>query len=89
MPAIRRLAVPSVGLLIFFAIGGAVICAKARSAGGAIAFSSVALVLFIGTPVGAGLPNAVSTFLSTLDDSTTPALTHTPPRRAEATDGRR
>ncbi len=45
-----------VGLLIVFAILGAVICAKTRSAAGAVVFSLVALVLFVSTPVGQGLP---------------------------------
>jgi hypothetical protein len=65
---------PSVGVLIFFAIVGAVICAKARVPGGAVVFALVALVLFVSTPVGAGLPGAVATFLSTLDNAATPAL---------------
>lgn len=65
---------PSVGVLIFFAIVGAVICAKSRVPGGAVVFALVALVLFVSTPVGAGLPGAVSTFLSTLDNAATPAL---------------
>jgi hypothetical protein len=50
----------SVGLLIFFAIAGAFVCAKARVAAGAVVFSLVALVLFVTTPVGAGLPGAAS-----------------------------
>jgi hypothetical protein len=66
--------VPSVGVLIFFAIVGAVICAKARVAGGAVVFALVALVLFVSTPAGAGLPGALSGFLSTLDSAATPAL---------------
>lgn len=65
----------SIGLLIVFAILGAVICAKARVAGGAVVFSLLALVLFISTPAGAGLPGAVSDFLGTLNDSATPPLT--------------
>jgi hypothetical protein len=65
---------PSVGVLIFFAIVGAVICAKARVPGGAVVFALVALVLFVSTPVGAGLPGAVATFLSTLDNAATPTL---------------
>lgn len=65
----------SIGLLIVFAILGAVICAKARVAGGAVAFSLLALVLFISTPAGAGLPGTVSDFLGTLNDSATPPLT--------------
>jgi len=64
--------VESVGILIFFAIVGAAICAKARVAGGAIVFSLVALVLFIGTPAGAGLPGMVADFLSTVSESSQP-----------------
>ncbi|MDN5852372.1 MAG: hypothetical protein L0K86_05890 [Actinomycetia bacterium] len=64
----------SAGVLIFFAIIGAVICAKARVAGGAIVFSLIALVLFVGTPAGAGLPGAISTFLSVVNGAATPAL---------------
>lgn len=65
---------PSAGVLILFAIVGSAICAKSRSAGGAILFGVVAVVLFISTPVGAGLPGAVSTFVSTFDHAATPAL---------------
>jgi hypothetical protein len=69
----------SVGVLILFAIVGAVICAKARVAAGAVVFSLVALVLFVATPAGQGLPEAISSFFSTVDRSTTPALTHEAP----------
>lgn len=71
----------SVGLLILGAIVGAFICAKTRSAAGAVVFSLVAVVLFIGTPVGQGLPEAISTVMSTVDQATTPALSG--PQRAE------
>ena len=64
----------SVGLLILLAILGAFICAKTRSAAGAVVFSLVALVLFIGTPVGQGLPGAIGGLMSAVDDATTPAL---------------
>jgi hypothetical protein len=64
----------SIGVLIVFAIIGAVICARARVAGGAVVFALIALVLFIGTPVGAGLPSALSEFVNTLNQSTTPVL---------------
>ncbi|GAA3249493.1 hypothetical protein GCM10017691_60600 [Pseudonocardia petroleophila] len=64
----------SVGVLIFFALIGAFICARARVAGGAIVFSLVAFVLFISTPAGSGLPGAISDFLSTIDQASTPAL---------------
>jgi hypothetical protein len=62
----------SVGVLIFFAIVGAVICAKARVAGGAIVFALVALVLFVGTPAGAGLPAMVSDFLGAVGQASKP-----------------
>lgn len=72
----------SVGLLILFAVVGAGICAKARSALGAIVFSLVALVLFISTPVGEGLPGAVTSFMSGFDQAATPALNGQMPERA-------
>lgn len=64
----------SVGLLIFFAIVGAVICAKARVPGGAIVFALVGLVLFVGTPVGAGLPGMVSDFVSAIGEASQPLI---------------
>lgn len=60
------------GLLIFFAVLGAVICAKARVPAGAVVFSLIALVLFVVTPMGSGLPDAVSGFLSTVSEATQP-----------------
>ena len=72
----------SVGALILFSILGAVICAKARVAGGAIVFSLIALVLFVSTPAGSGLPRAVSGFVSTVDGAATPAFTSTPSEAA-------
>ena len=77
----------SVGALILFAVLGAAICAKARVAGGAIAFASIALVLFVSTPAGSGLPRVVSGFLSTVDGAATPALTET--SREASVDDRR
>ncbi|MHA6779610.1 hypothetical protein ACVGOW_01210 [Pseudonocardia saturnea] len=62
----------AVGLLIFFAVVGAAICAKARIAGGAVVFALLALVLFIGTPAGAGLPGMVADFLSTVGAASEP-----------------
>lgn len=62
----------SVGVLIFFAILGAFICAKARVAGGAVIFSLIALVLFIGTPVGSGLPDAVGAVLESVSKASQP-----------------
>ena len=65
----------SVGALILFSILGAWICAKARVSGGAIVFALIALVLFVSTPAGRALPEAVAGFVSTVGDATTPALT--------------
>lgn len=65
---------PNVGVLILFAIVGAVICARARVAGGAVVFGVIAIVLFVSTPVGAGLPGAITTFLSSFDHAATPML---------------
>lgn len=64
----------SVGLVILMMLVGAFICAKARSAGGAILFAAIALVLFVATPIGQGLPGAMSTFMSAFDNAATPAL---------------
>ncbi|MCO1659214.1 hypothetical protein KDL28_29495 [Pseudonocardia sp. S2-4] len=63
------------GVLILFAVVGAVICAKARVPAGAVVFSLVALVLFVATPAGAGLPRAVSEFVDAFNDASSPALT--------------
>ncbi|MCO1658112.1 hypothetical protein [Pseudonocardia humida] len=71
-------------MLIFFAIVGAVICAKTRVAAGAVIFSLIAIVLFIATPAGAGLPQALSAFLSAVDHAASPALTD---GGADAADG--
>ncbi|MBC3191687.1 hypothetical protein H7X46_11505 [Pseudonocardia sp. C8] len=68
----------SVGLLILFAVVGALICAKAHSAAGAITFAVLAVVLLVTTPVGDGLPDAVSSFMSAFDDAATPALNREP-----------
>lgn len=62
----------SVGVLIFFAVVGAFICAKARVPGGAVVFALIGLVLFIGTPAGAGLPGMVSDLLSSISEASQP-----------------
>lgn len=79
----------SVGLVLLMMLVGAFICAKARSAGGAILFAGIALVLFVATPIGSGVPGAISTFMSAFDDAATPALNgQTPQRDASAGGGR-
>jgi len=64
--------VGTIGVLIFFALVGAVICAKARSAGGAVVFAGIALALFIATPAGAGLPGMLSDFVSSVSRASEP-----------------
>jgi hypothetical protein len=65
----------SVGAFILFCVLGAVICAKARVAGGAVVFALIGVVLFVSTPAGRALPEAVSGLVSTVDSASTPALT--------------
>jgi hypothetical protein len=67
--------VDNVGGLIFFAVVGAYICAKARVPGGAVVFALVAAVLFLSTPVGAHVPGLMSSFMNAVDAASSPALT--------------
>lgn len=62
----------TIGVLIFFCLLGALICAKARSAGGAVAFALVALGLFIATPAGSGLPGFLSDFVAAVSEASQP-----------------
>ncbi len=62
----------TVGVLIFFAIVGAVICAKARSAGGSVVFALIALGLFISTPGGSGLPGMLTDFMTSVSQASEP-----------------
>lgn len=62
----------TIGVLIFFAVVGSVICAKARSAGGAVAFAAIAVVLFVATPAGAGLPGMLTDFVSSVSQASQP-----------------
>jgi hypothetical protein len=64
----------SAAVLIFLAVVGAMICAKARVPAGAVVFSLIALVLFVATPLGRDVPAAVGSFFSTLDSAATPVL---------------
>jgi len=66
---------PNVGILIFFAVLGAVICARSRVPGGAVVFALIGLAMFVSTPVGSGLPGAMSSFFSAVDHAATPMLT--------------
>jgi hypothetical protein len=62
----------TLGILIVFALLGSVICAKSRSAGGAVVFAGIGLALFISTPVGAGLPGMLSDFVSAISQASEP-----------------
>lgn len=62
-------------MLIVFAVLGALICARARVAGGAVVFAVIAVVLFVGTPVGSGLPGFIADFLTDVKAASVP-LTH-------------
>ena len=52
-------------LAVFSAIA-ALICARAFAAGPALFFGAVAVVLFVATPLGAGLPDAVAAIASAI-----------------------
>jgi len=60
------------GVLIFFALVASFICARVRVAGGAVVFAVVATLLFVGTPMGAGLPGVMAQFLSTVQQAAVP-----------------
>lgn len=70
----------TIGVLIFFSIVGAFICSRSRSAGGAIFFAGLAVVLFVTTPLGSGLPGALSTFINAVSHSSGPILDGTTSR---------
>ncbi|BBG03934.1 hypothetical protein C8E95_2288 [Pseudonocardia autotrophica] len=76
-----------VGVVLLVLVAGAVICAKARSAAGAAAFTVIAAVVFVATPVGQGVPDAVATFISAFDQAATPALNRTPAEHASTGGG--
>ena len=60
------------GVLIFFALVASFICARVRVAGGAVVFAVIATLLFVGTPMGAGLPGVMANFLSTIQQAAVP-----------------
>ena len=60
------------GVLIFFALVASFICARVRVAGGAVVFAVVATLLFVGTPMGAGLPGVMANFLSIIQQAAVP-----------------
>lgn len=62
------------GLIIFFAVFAAYLCARAGSSMGAFVFTAVALVLFINTPAGAGLPGGLGHFFESINNTITPEL---------------
>jgi hypothetical protein len=64
--------VSTAGVLIFFALVASFICARVRVAGGAVVFAVIATLLFVGTPVGGGLPGVMAEFLSTIQQAAAP-----------------
>lgn len=64
----------AIGIVIIVCLIAGIVCGRAGSGLGAFVFLAVALVLFVQTPAGSGLPGAVGDFISTVNDSTTPAL---------------
>ena len=64
-----------IGVLILGSVLGAVLCARSRSAGGAAVFTLIAAALFLSTPAGADVPEAVAGFLNALNSASTPVLT--------------
>ena len=49
--------------LILFSVAGAWLAARARAAGAALAFGVVGTVLFCTTPLGAGVPALIDSFV--------------------------
>jgi hypothetical protein len=70
------------GALLFLSILGAFVCARARVPIGAVIFSLIGLAIFVATPAGDGIPDAVADFFSTVDEMSSPALTDTEPAEA-------
>lgn len=66
----------AIGLLIFFSLIAAYVCGRAGSAGGALLFGVIGLLMFVNTPAGAPLPGHLVSFLQTVNKTTTPHLTN-------------
>ncbi|MGH3614104.1 MAG: hypothetical protein ACRDRK_16230 [Pseudonocardia sp.] len=62
----------NVGFLILFSFLAMAVFAKARVATGAVLFGVIGVVLFITTPMGAGLPGMVADFVSTVSEASQP-----------------
>jgi hypothetical protein len=63
-----------IGAFIALSVLAAVVCGRAGSGGGVVLFVGLALVLFVSTPMGAGLPGAVLDFFAEFSDATEPTL---------------
>ena len=71
----------NIGVLIFFSVVATYVCAKARVAGGAVGFALVAALLVLSTPVGAGVPGALATFVNAVGSVSEPVLSGTDGQR--------
>ncbi|GAA1292635.1 hypothetical protein GCM10009609_71710 [Pseudonocardia aurantiaca] len=62
------------GLLFIGAVLGCFLCAKCKSASGAVVFALVAATLFVAAPVGRDVPDAVADLLNAVNHAFTPVL---------------
>lgn len=65
------------GLILFSAVA-AYVCAKSNAAGGAVVFSLIGVCLFLSTPAGGWVPDALSVFVHAVDRASEPVLTGDP-----------
>ncbi|MBN9759864.1 hypothetical protein Ae406Ps2_6344c [Pseudonocardia sp. Ae406_Ps2] len=65
----------AIGIVIIVLLIAGIALARAGAAGIGLLFLAVALVLFVNTPAGSGLPSAVGTFFSSVNEAATPVLT--------------
>lgn len=63
-----------IGAFIALALVAALVCGRAGSGFGVVLFAGLALVMFISTPTGAGLPGAVLDFFAAFTEATEPTL---------------
>lgn len=67
----------SAGLIILVLLICAFACGKAGSGGMALVFVVAAVVVFINTPAGSGVPAAVGHFVDGVNNAATPPLNGT------------
>lgn len=65
------------GVIILILVVAAFALAKAGSGGLSLVFAVVAVVVFINTPAGSGVPGGVADFFRTVSTATDPTLNQT------------